>query len=76
MNTIRPHPRCAKPGVNAWASHSGDSTLTAWTRLHVAASMSAESQRVKGCRGVNQHVAAAAPPRVDASSVRSRRCDP
>jgi hypothetical protein len=29
MNTIRPKPRSAIPGANAWQSHSADSTLTA-----------------------------------------------
>ena len=40
MNTMRPKPRCAIPGVNSWASHSGASTFTACTCRHVLASRS------------------------------------
>jgi hypothetical protein len=42
---IRPKPRAAMPGTNAWASSSTDSTLTACTRRHVARSTLARSAR-------------------------------
>jgi hypothetical protein len=44
-NTIRPKPRSAMPGAIAWASHTADSTLTAWTRRQVRGSRSGSAAR-------------------------------
>ena len=42
---IRPNPRAAMPGTNAWASSSADSTFTACTRRQVTRSTAARSAR-------------------------------
>ena len=57
-NTIRPRPRCCMPGASSWASHSADSTLTAWTRRQ-GRSRARPVARGQMSGGVDQHLAGA-----------------
>src|SRR5450432_3657635 len=68
---IRPKPRAAMPGTNAWASSSAASTLTACTRRQPARSTAARPAWSKSSCGVHQDVAAP----MLAEHVRDRRAD-